>query len=114
LTREGTCLKTPLNLGCIQSGFSIYPIGAYCPAGPNSNTFVGSIAHGCNLPSNIVLPAVPGFDDTPPRPNTFGPDWTQMGLGGLLNCGPKDCGAATPRRCHSRGLKTCRQRPFRK
>jgi hypothetical protein len=96
LTRAGSCLKTPLNLGCIQSGFSDYPIGTYCPAGPNSNTFVGSIARGCNLPSDIVPPAVPGFDDSPPQPSSFGPDWTKMGLGGLLTCGPKDFGAAPP------------------
>jgi Domain of unknown function (DUF4157) len=90
ILRPSRCVKTPLNLACIQSRFSAYPIGYYCPLGTNSNTFTGSTARscGCNYePPDIV----PGFDMSPPEAGTFGPDWTTMATRGLLTCGPKEC-----------------------
>ncbi len=93
ISRSGSCLKTPLNYACIETNFSRYPRGLYCPLGPNSNTFTGAVSRACNLPPNIAIPdLVPGFDAQPPQAGTFGPDWTTMTSTGALTCGPKDCG----------------------
>jgi hypothetical protein len=90
LLRPSSCAKTQLNLACVKSTFSTYPVGYYCPLGANSNTFTGATARACGV--NFDPPAfVPGYDMSPPVAGTFGPDWTTMGTLGLLFCGPKEC-----------------------
>jgi hypothetical protein len=94
IVRPGTCVKTPLNSACIESQFAHYPVGYYCPAGPNSNTFAGAVGRACNLPTNIQpTDLVPGFGDVPPPASTFGPNWLTMAKLDVIACGPIECSA---------------------
>lgn len=103
--RVGKCKRIAITPGCVELGFSRYPIGIYCPGGPNSNTFVGTVVRGCminddakdSLPGRATLDGdwVPGWDDDPPQSGTFGPNWIGTGMWGVITCAKKNCGTST-------------------
>lgn len=47
IARQGKCKLVGVSPSCISREFFRYPIGQYCPGGPNSNTFVGTIVSNC-------------------------------------------------------------------
>ena len=54
---------------CIEKAHSSYPIGAYSPSGPNSNTYAGTVAKSCcagGMPTGLGMH--PGSDKVPPLP----------------------------------------------
>jgi hypothetical protein len=93
MTRVGTCKPVPISYSCVASQFAAYPKGKYCFLGPNSNTFAKTLVAPCGS-SAVPDDYVPGWESDPPRPGTFGPDWTAPGIGGWLGaawCSDKDC-----------------------
>jgi Domain of unknown function (DUF4157) len=83
------CEATAISLSCLESEFAAYPIGMYCSLGPNSNTFVGTLARNCGLSNPDPAGWTPGIDDDPPDPGTFAPS-PKSTL--LIGCAEKLCG----------------------
>jgi hypothetical protein len=84
-------------------------VGQYCAAGPNSNTFIGTIVRRC-LPSmvgpgDVIDPGlgrdtldgdwVPAWTDNQPQAGTFGPWLPKVGTAGAVTqkvyCPREDC-----------------------
>jgi hypothetical protein len=72
---DAICNPAPaISASCLDSSWSSYPIGQYCSWGPNSNTYARVIEEKCGGTGLRPPGDVPGFDDPPPFPGTFGPN----------------------------------------
>jgi hypothetical protein len=100
IARQGRCKLVGISPSCIGREFFRYPIGQYCPGGPNSNTFVGTIVSNCgggditdSWSARDLLNGdwVPGFTDAAPASGTYGPNLAGIGAVGIATCGTEDC-----------------------
>lgn len=98
--RKGKCKLVAISPSCVSREYFRYPIGQYCPGGPNSNTFVGTIVSNCgggditdSWSARDLLDGdwVPGFTDAAPSGGTYGPNLAGIGPAGIATCGKEDC-----------------------
>lgn len=68
---QADCIPTRITPSCLETQFAAYPIGRYCALGPNSNTFVGTMARNCGMSDPDPPGWNPGIDDSPPAAGTF-------------------------------------------
>jgi hypothetical protein len=81
---DALCTPAPaISDSALASNWNAYPIGQYCAWGPNSNTYARVIAEKCGGKGLRPPGDVPGFDDTPPMPGTFGPPPIPISAAGL-------------------------------
>jgi hypothetical protein len=93
---DAACESTQISAACVYRETASYPIGHYCAWGPNSNTFVGSVAESCGYTNPDPPGWTPGIDASPPPSGTYAPE----PLDTLMGCMTKICiiGVGPPRR----------------
>jgi hypothetical protein len=70
---DADCLATSISFAALEAQFASYPTGHYCTTGPNSNSFVGTLASRLGAGGLRPPGFLPGFDDPPPTAGTFAP-----------------------------------------
>lgn len=90
---DADCEATSLSASCLSSAFIRYPIGHYCTLGPNSNTFVGTLARACGMSDPDPPGWTPGIDDSPPPSGTYAPSPGST----VTGCTTKICDASIDR-----------------
>jgi Domain of unknown function (DUF4157) len=90
VSADADCEAISITESCLNSQFTAYSIGHYCTLGPNSNTFVGTLARNCGVRNPDPPGFTPGIGDPSPPSGTFAssPNAT------LLSCSQKICDAS--------------------
>jgi hypothetical protein len=81
---DATCIPAPaITEASLLANWRSYPIGQYCPWGPNSNTYVRVIIDRCGAAGLRPPGSLPGFADPPPKAGTYGPEPYESALTSL-------------------------------